>query len=391
MSYDVNVYGHRELAVEDFVKIAVSLNGVAINEATLEDELPEIFDPTTGELEFTVEGPYRLESEDIPDGWDDVIRSSILYSIIVPTGSEKKMGNALRFADLLAERIEGTVVDLQTYDPPGVSTPDDPTSDGKLYLHAVWCRLPDGASDFADDYLRTARQFFAPVVPTRFGTSEPLQGRLKRDNDGEFVDLYRQECALSDLVFDAKSLDSGTIEGWSNDYHGRLQRIHLRFPLSRLQRPGMFDEFEIFFTELARRTGSFFACAGVNASRYWYSGSPAFRGSWAGLPSQPQWMTWYEPEYLEMVKPSLTSGTIADFPEGSLHKWAEGPLVSSEILTLLRRVPWVPLSLLPKIEVGGDRKIVAQARDMPAGLRIPAPGSPEALRIEANIARNRRE
>lgn len=388
MSYDLLIYGKTELSYPEIAAIIGSLDGVEAGGDFSATEIPPVYDKGTGALSFTIEGPYRIEAEDIPEGWDEVAGATVLYSVLVSVGMQVGLAEATRFAERLAERAHGHVIDPQTYEPRTVAVNDAPSSDD-LYIHASWYRLRDGASDLADRYLQSARELFRSAVPARFGTSEPLQSRLGQDNDEDFTTLYAEDCSISDLVFKAKDIEDGRITGWTDDYRDRFQAVHLTYKLASFDRASRKQPFEEFFIELARRSGSFFAFAELNRSRYTDASSPAFNGAWGGLPRQPQWMTWYGPEYLEFVRPFLTSGVITDFAEGSAHLWTERPSTVAEIRPLLKRVPWVPPRLLATTSPDDEWQVIAPARMTPEVLRGPVPGSPEDLRIEANIARNR--
>ncbi|CAH0238368.1 hypothetical protein SRABI76_02937 [Microbacterium oxydans] len=390
MSYDLNIFGTHPLPVDDLAAVLDSIDGLEVRFEPSKGDMPVVLDPLSRDQVFSIDGPFVLEPEDVPAEPTGIGGATVLYNINVFASSEQGIAKAMLFADGLASRIDGTVVDLQTYSPsPSTTDPSLPPADSKQYLHAGWFRLRDGGADFADIYLDEARASFVRAVPTRFGTHEPLQGKFPRDDYAEFGELYRRECALSDLIFQGRSVQRGRISGWSNDFRARFQSIRVTLDPAVLTARGSIEKFEEFFTSIARRSSSFFGYVELNDARARTAVSPHFDGAWGGLPRSPQWMTWYMPEYAELVRPYLSAGTMRDFPEGSVHRWADYPARFSDIYPLLQRAPWVHPDLLSvRDPESGDGDVLEPARSMPPSLRYPAPGTAEALRIEKNIAGN---
>lgn len=392
MSYDLNVFGSAALSARELARLAASGRKTKVVTDPGTGEVLAVLNRRSGAHAYTVEGPFVLDPEDLEE-WGEANGLPVLYSIAVLSSDEEDRSNALRFAEALALKARGHVVDLQTYSSSIAGSPSGtpqavPETEARYYLHVTWNRLRDGASDFAADYLAAARELYPAAMPMRFGTQEPLQGRLDRGDETAFERIYRDECAISKLFFTAKALDTASITGWNNDHGARFQSIRLTFPFASIEEPGMQD-FIAFFVEVARRTSSFFAFAEPNSSRFATASSPAFKGGWGGLPRTAQWMTWYSPEYMQLVRPFLTSGVIVDYPEGSLHTWTPDPATARELRPLIRRAPWVASELLATLGDDADRRIQRPAESMPSAVRAPAPGSAEAERIAQNIAANR--
>lgn len=262
------------------------------------------------------------------------------------------------------------------------------TPSENLYLHLTWYRLRDDSRDLARIYLDAATELFPAAVPSRFGTHEPMQGRFPRDDASTFDQMYREESDVSDLIFAGKQFQRGSISGWTNDLESRYQRIDLRFALAAWERAGTQAAFEEFFVEVARRSGSFFASVELNDTMLETAQVPAVRGAWAGLPLQPQWLSWFSPEYAELVAPHLFAGETHKFAEGWFHRWTDEPADAAEIRSWLLDDPWVPHELLPAPNPGNTRRTHEQAFVMPDSLRAPVQGSPEWRRIEANYSRD---
>ncbi|PCE15703.1 hypothetical protein AUC47_12565 [Microbacterium sp. SZ1] len=341
----------------------------------------------TGAHLYTVEGPFVLEPEDLRE-WGEADGSPVLYSIAVLSSDPEDITAARSFADDLALKINGRVVDPQTYVSPGRAHSDSTENRAPVYLHVEWNRTRDGSADFAARYLEAARDHFPSAVPTRFGTEEPLQGKLVGGGDSAFDLIYREQCKLSRLILKGRSGLSGSVDGWTDELRSRFQALRLTIPLKDTADLATQD-FTDFFVEVAKRTSSFFAFAELNSSLYATAASPAYKGSWGGLPRTAQWMTWYSPEYTKLVRPYLTSGVITDHPEGSMHVWTAEPSAGSALRPLVRRAPWVGSELLATLSADQERRCLQPALSMPSVLRAPLPGSPEAERIERRIAANR--
>lgn len=262
------------------------------------------------------------------------------------------------------------------------------TSREGRYLHLDWYRLRDGSPALAAVYLDVASELLPTLVPARFGTHEPWQGRFPRDDASTFDRMYRKECEISELIFAGESIQRGTVSGWTNDLEARYQRLSVRIGLDVLERTIAQEALEEFFIEVAKRTGSFFASAELNDTMFETAQAAAVRGAWAGLPSQPQWLTWYSPEYAELVETHLAAGETRKFPEGCFHRWTDEPADASEILSWIWEKSWVPQELLPAPNPGNTRRPHEQAHLMPESLRAPVQGSPEWHRIEARYARD---
>lgn len=404
MSYDLEVYGKVSLTARELAKVVSSVRGLKATVDRRSQTISSIVNKRTRDVAFELDGPDQLEREDIPEGWTEVADATVLYSIHVSydvqsgagfsfSVDETKLAVATAFAARLSERIDGTVIDPQTYEPPEPEPEREPEPPRPRFLHLRWYRLLDDANDkdLAEIYLRTAREFFKPGVPPRFGTHEPFQGRFPRDDDAQFDAMYREDCYISDLILAGKPIEHGTIDGWTNDLSQRTQSVRLKFELDRLVKLKALGAIEPFFVALAERTGSFFAFAEVNMSRY-ATAQPLMGvkldDPWSGLPTDPQWLTWFGPEYAELVAPHLDPTRTKANAQGTLHRWTEHPAEAGE-LRPLSGAPWIPAEFRGVLDPAGDGRCNKAAAVMPPSLRYPAPGSAQALRIEAHYARMR--
>lgn len=256
------------------------------------------------------------------------------------------------------------------------------------HLHLTWHRLRDGSPGLAGIYLDVASELLPALVPSRFGTHEPRQGRFPRDDAATFDRMYREECEISELFFTGRTIPHGAVSGWTNDLEARYQRLSIRIDPELLGGAVAQGALEEFFIEVAKRSESFFASAELNDTMFETAQAAPVRGAWAGLPPQPQWLTWYSPEYAELVETHLSAGETRKFPEGWFHRWTDEPADAAEILTWIWEDSWLPQEMLPAPNPGNTRRPHEQAHIMPESLRAPAQGSPEWRRIEAHYARD---
>lgn len=389
MSYDLHVYGMRALPPAEFKRLIESVGGIRARIDRTSGAILEVVGRgNVGHL-FTVDGPFDVDPEDLEGQPVAVRQARTLYSFVTSGSSELGISAAIQVAGMLASEIGGSVVDPQdTEEPVPSAAPVDAApveQKQKQYLHLVWYRARDGRSDLAQEFLAAAREFFPPAVPARFGTYEPMQGKLPRDDDTEFDRIYREEAALGGMFFTGKGV-RGRMSGWSNDFVARIEVAWLHIDLASLSRANA-ARVKPFFENVARRAECDYAVANVKDWRSW---SPRVMagGIWAGVSPEPVWMTWCSREYAAMLRPHFTSGEITDRQEGLLHQWTPEPTSSEQLIAHIDGNPWVAPELIATFDPQSD-EIVERAWWMPERLRPRAPDSPEARRIEANIARNR--
>ncbi|MGN7966546.1 hypothetical protein ACTJKK_10765 [Microbacterium sp. 22179] len=403
MSYDLEVYGKVALSTRDLVKVVSADRALKAQVDKRADALGAVVWKKSGAHFFTIDGPMQVEPEDLPEGWAEGEGATVLYSLSItydvsegPEGFSATVDGAdadaaMAFAERLVARIDGAVWDPQTWEPTEVEVEVAPEAEPPqtLYLHMKWYRLLDDTKDLAAIYLRTAREFFPLAVPSRYGTHEPMQGRIPRDDDALFDRLYREECESSKLLLAGKVILHGSISHWTNELSVRVQSVRLTFEISRLEKAGAIDAIERFLVVLAERSEAFFASASVTRSRYVGGYLPFLpKGQWSGLSLEPHWMTWFGREYAELVRPHVDSTLVKDALHGLLHRWTDHPAPAAE-LRQLSDGPWIPTELAGIVDPDDDERCIRGASLMPESLRYPAAGSPQALRIEARYARMR--
>ena len=128
MSYDLEVYGKVSLTARELAKVVSSVRGLKATVDRRSQTISSIMRKRTREMAFEFDGPDLVDPEDIPEEWTEVADATVLYSIHVSydvqadagfsfSVDETKLSVATAFAARLAERVDGTVIDPQTYEP----------------------------------------------------------------------------------------------------------------------------------------------------------------------------------------------------------------------------------------------------------------------------------
>ncbi|KJL25232.1 hypothetical protein RN51_00679 [Microbacterium oxydans] len=364
MSYDLEVYGRIELSSHEMREFVIADDQLIVDDsmALAPPAVPIIF-AESGKYAFVLSGAYRIEPEDLPAGHEsDLALATVLYRIVVERGGADGVFSAKAFAERLAARVAGWVVDPQTQ---SVGAKKDGRPPGSRFLHAEWY-FGEGSPELAAIYLETGRRFYDRVAPVRFGTHDPLSGSLRRDGDDGFDRYFRDECSASRLIIKGESvLIRGFISEWSDPLWPSV-RLTLELTGSR---SADLSGLETFFVEFAKRTSSFFACIEVNDSEFASAVPQIGTGEWPGLPRVPQWLTWFSPSYGELVRPYLKPEQTVTYPEGILHRWALHPVDAEEIARISGRRSWLPEKLTPvQDDLDNPRLATAPARLRPAEL-----------------------
>lgn len=367
MSYDIQVYGSSRLAPSD-VQTRVESLGVG---ETSGGGLVQVFTHRSGEYCFVVDGPHDVGGEDmdsVPTGLPDNVR--FRYTVIVEGSAQPHIGHALRFADELAGAVGGIVHDPQvvveeTSDPRYVSRRTGPSRE--KFLHVEWFRHFDEKSpSLAQMYLESAKEHLPAALPTVFGVTEPLRGKLAEDGAQGVDRIYRDDGHRSRLVLRGrKPLVSGFISGWSDQSIAEQQRVRLVFDASALSKPQFVES---FFVDFAQRSSSFFSYAEVTQSRFSPTMALPQRGEWPGLPQSPPWLSWFSTEYADLVRPHLTAGEHRELRGGMLYR--SNMPATSVSASWTEPGAWVPSEFVPvQADPDNHRKSTARASEMPAPLR----------------------
>lgn len=201
MSYDLSVFAPNGLPPAGLLDVVNQVAGLRpLGGRDLADGKDGSFRVGRGardEYCFTVDGPFEVEIEDLPEQVTAaVVGAKVLYQILVEGSSEAAVPHAVRFARKLAKTLQGVVVDDQIGEAWPVKsqrTPPKPDSGKRIDIVEMrWYFLADDQpADLPEIYLQLARKYLPEALPKRFGNFEPLQGNLERDGDQAFSVLPR--------------------------------------------------------------------------------------------------------------------------------------------------------------------------------------------------------
>lgn len=271
MSYDLEIAVHREPRTRD---VEEALSGKASLEGALGAQ--GHLSVRKARWEFTIEGPFHVEAEDLPGALSAAVRAPRwLVRIHVPLA-------APRLARSLAARVGATIARScagAVYDPQEDrvlvprsgrgSEPARSSEERKRYLECEWCYAPGRLARSGEAFLAVVRAHLPEATPVRFGTFEPLQHRYA-DDPGSFLDLWLRESRTSGSFFwTCKSPGVGGGVHWpfdneANAKRGGVAAAGLRVELEgdALQDDRQWREAaRDFFREVAIGTGPFYGRA----------------------------------------------------------------------------------------------------------------------------------
>ncbi|KNY04663.1 hypothetical protein [Microbacterium sp. GCS4] len=384
MSYDIDVFGTMALTSRELAKLVASLPELKPRRHWPSGQLTSVVNADTGDTCLTIDGPLRVGPEDLVEGIE-IVDATVMYSVhAVRTSSELEVREgtvaepaniayAIRFANRLAEAINGKAVDLQRHESASsdrVSETLRQSNEENRWVHMLWYRLPGESSaskNFAATYLAVARRVLPSAVPMRFGTHEPWQGRFPRDDDARFAAIYGEDCRASDLKLESANFEMGLISAWGSVRGRKLQTAHIVFSLSKLEQNGDVAKVRYFVEEFARESGCFFASAEVSDDLFDPTYPVIFDGGWGGVPATPLWITWYNAEYADVVRPFVRGGNLHEQKGNLLHDWSEEPVDAIDIATIAGETVRIPYEITGIADEG--RSPVSPAPLLPALLR----------------------
>lgn len=186
MSYDLAVYVARDIEVAALTEIVEGIPDLVVeygDQATLS---LTVVRGARRRHSFTVDGPFRVEAEDVPEEVTAVILGvSHLYSVMVEGSASSDVPLAVRFARRLAQALSGVVCDQQTGElwarGTSRSAPKPRRQDRVSVVSLKWyCLTRSLDHDFARSYLALCRRSLPEALPRRFGEFEPFQHTRRR-------------------------------------------------------------------------------------------------------------------------------------------------------------------------------------------------------------------
>lgn len=337
MSYDLTVYAAGGLDDQQLEAVVQSVPGLSVGDSG--DREVTVVRGRQEKYAFTVFGPYQIEPEDVPDDVvPHVLEPTTSWRVIVEGSDPAEVRPARRFAKALALAAGGVAIDEQTQDilgARGARKTARPSSELIRVLELHWYS-PVSAPNAPTLWLELAKKLLPEALPRRFGSVYPLQYRLDRDGDEQFIATY------SDVAWFKATppcLDGGL---YSNDWNGVLIDT-LTMVAEPLEDPRWRNTVRRFFVEYARRRGSRLATGEV-LRNHKLAGPPdlswdlsdSLRGADGilGLPATPIWWTWLGTDYLPLVRGYLPREHTTCYDEGALYAPTDEPTDRGQLAAL---------------------------------------------------------
>jgi hypothetical protein len=307
---------------------------------------------------FIINEPARIEAEDLPP--------ELAAAVVVPrweteinvpaTASDVIWRMALRLGRHVADDSQGVLFDPQEDEilwPRSKHRRVSPRSAGESAstLDLEWAIPPEGFTDrLPADLLALLRRSLPEGLPRRFGSYEPLQGRLDDDGDAGFIAAWRTEQAqqMGSLFWKGRTpAPSGSLffpSAWAGGQGGIAAGcLSMDLDGAALDDPRWRELAMDILDEMAALSGAFYARATFQArSPDWNTvavigtNPPSItpRSEWLGLPDTPAWLTWLGRQYADAIVDSL--------PADLCHRARHGMVVrlSGDPRTQLELVPW---------------------------------------------------
>jgi hypothetical protein len=374
MSYDLEVYGARELEVNALPLLVQSAGGTAESFATqtwIKRSVRGASDNT-----LSIDGPLRVEREDLPEVVAErAVGVRVLYQLSVPTSSRAAVSLATEIAQSVADLVDGVLYDPQRSRviwPRGakrrLQLPKTNRVD-VLKLHWYVSRQ-ELKQHLAANVLDVIARRLPEALPRRFGNYEPLQHRLDESGHDGFVQFWRDE-KMSMFWKGTLPCFGGYATGLGDSVIGTtVGSIHLDFDCRITADERWREELIRLFVELAMTTDCLYAHSVVE--RDWivhganlsctadqietFPPGLTDRSRWLGLPPYPTWLAWYGLAYTPLVRPHVIDDSIE---VDNCLLWRAGELPADE------RVPPIPVDLMMQ---GIGRENRGRADRVPTGL-----------------------
>lgn len=335
-----------------------------------------------GKFERTidVDAPVRVEPDDLPDDLAAVVtKPAWLVEVHLPGGYEAVSDRwALDLAIHVARVGDGAVFDPQADRivwPSGVTPRVRGAVEERIRtVELAWItaasQLPD---DGATRWLDVVAAHLPAATPVRFGSFEPLQGRLDRDGPRAFAEAWETEASVERggmLFWSAKppGID-GSVSFPDRRRErrparlGRVIRVSTTVDARPLHRdPQSCAAVVDLFAAMAEEFGAAYAVGSVLRDAILRRGRIAYDARseviplprsrwWVGLPALPTWLAWFGSPYRALIGSRLdgsTSMTVAR-SSGLLLQCGPEPMDMDQLRGVF---PALPVELLARRRPG---------------------------------------
>jgi hypothetical protein len=369
LSYDLQVFAKRQSKAADLDAFLATQRGITAEGAFKRDGYVLLTAPDGVHAE--VDGPNRLEAEDLPDAANGGIgRSGWLVQVSVKPSTDAPW--PMDLAAHLARSADGVVYDPQedrvTW--PGGFQPRDPDSgeerSTEVELDWFTTRAP-ADPEIPRAFLQVTRSLIPEALPKRYGGFEPLPFRFEGPTaDPEFIARWVEEAAAWPpmLFWTATRPSFGGSAFMSPEFDrdppppGRpISQVSMRLDGRALARdPDLTERVVELFTALAGELACVYAAGSVHrdllvkrgreSSDYLTEAGPLPRANrWVGLPAAPTWLAWFGPAYARLLRPNLAQHVSAETDGALFLRLGTEPMDSDQLADVF---PPLPLPLVAR-------------------------------------------
>lgn len=363
MSYDLQVIAKRQPRAADLAAFIEDAEQIRV-EGDFKRGASTVMHADDGTI-AEVDGPNRIEADDLPDAANGAIgRSGWLVEISVKPSTNASWPQEL--AIHLARAADGVVYDPQqdavTW--PAGWRPRDVASGQELIdqVDLTWyVRRPPTAEELPKRILAALSALCSEALPKRYGDYEPFQHRFEgeraEDDFAAFWAARMDDWTASFSWTTTRPCFRGSVGMSSNRKYGpdsqtASVRLSLSFDGRPFARDPAFTERIVrLFTELAREVGSVYAAAWmergviVNRGRLSYQANVTETGpmpradAWVGLPASPTWLAWFGPPYAEAVRSAVAGHVTSETDAGLFLRLGTEPMNADHLADLFPPLP----------------------------------------------------
>ncbi|AMB42036.1 MULTISPECIES: hypothetical protein [Paenarthrobacter] len=354
MSYDLTVYCPGSPTIEEVALLVGNTRGFHVDPANSNDTGVVVLRGVKRDYSFTVDGPFTVEVEDVPEEVAAVLSdAATMFQILVEGTQETEIPHGVRFAKKLAKACHGVAVDEQTDEvwpkPRVARTPS--AAKEKRAVNSVWVSwlLPEDElpEDFLARYLQMAQELLPQAVPVRFGKYEPLQGRFDTAGaEGFITEYYNSEINDWSLYYKNPSpVTYGSISSHELQWGNPFTRIILA-----VDEPALADEafraaVRSFFLTVASELRATYAWAELD-NRQDMTRVPLIYlppTQWVGFQPYPVWWVWAGPRLVPDIGRFLGPDAI-EHSGGLFRAYSDEPLDRHQLSVKLgpKNLPWIP-------------------------------------------------
>ncbi|MET3370965.1 UNVERIFIED_CONTAM: hypothetical protein ABIE34_004244 [Jeotgalibacillus campisalis] len=353
MSYDLTVYCPGSPTVEEVRLLVGNTRGLHADPENSDGTGVVVLRGMKRGYSFTVDGPFSVEAEDLPEEITAVLPdAATMFQILVEGTQEAEIPHGIRFARKLAKTCHGMVLDEQTdeaWPQPRTAKIPLPAKQQQEHL-SVWLDwillAEDLPADFLERYLQIAQELLPQAVPVRYGNYEPYQHFDATGPQGFISEYYSSATNKWEVHYkNPPPVTYASIQGPESSWGIPFTRITLVVDGQALADTALRSALRRFFLAVATKLGAVYASAellrGQDMQR-----RPFFRlppDQWVGFPPYPLWWVWAGPRLAPEIGQFL-GPEASEHSKGLYRAFSDEPLDRRELAERLgaQNLPWIP-------------------------------------------------